>query len=563
MRAANELPARSILGGISRKKRLLTTLGIAGGVALAASMPLCAQTAGQSKKLNILVIFGDDIGMWNVGAYTHGMMGRTPNIDSLAKQGAIFTDHYGQASCTAGRAAFMTGQMPLRTGETTIGIPGSTLGIQKEDPTLAEVLKTQGYATAQFGKNHLGDRNEFLPTVHGFDEWFGNLYHLNAQEEPEQLDYPGQKNPEYTKKYGPRDVLYTWASDRDDPAEDPVFGRVGKQKIEKRGQLTRKRMETFDQEVTDATLKYLDKVGKGDKPFFVWYNATAIHIWSHPQNKYVQMAVNEGRAEEDVVRAKMLEHDEQVGSLLRKLDELGIADNTLVVYSTDNGVELMMWPDGGMGPFRGEKGTSWEGGFRVPCLIKWPGQIKPGTELNGVQSHEDLFVTLAAAAGMPNLKQELLKGKKMGDMTYKVHLDGYNQLDYWTGKSDKSARREFFYYDETDLMAIRVDGWKMHIGVKPEGLWWNEKYYPNVPYLFNLLMDPMEKMDPESHEWGYVGRKFFASKMWAPNAASPFIAEHLKSLAEYPPRQKADTLSIKKALEETMKKFENPKGSNN
>ncbi|MBP1599624.1 MAG: arylsulfatase [Acidobacteria bacterium] len=564
MGAAKELFTMSSLGEIGGPKRLLTMLGIAGGVVLAAgAMPSCAQAAEQNKKPNILVIWGDDIGMWNVGAYTHGMMGRTPNIDSLARQGAIFTDHYGQASCTAGRAAFLMGQMPLRTGETTIGIPGSKLGIQKEDPTLAEVLKSQGYATAQFGKNHLGDRNEFLPTVHGFDEWFGNLYHLNAQEEPEQLDYPGQKNPEYTKKYGPRDILYTWASNQDDPAEDPVFGRVGRQKIEKRGQLTRKRMETFDQEVTDATLKYLDKVGKGDTPFFVWYNTTATHIWSHPQKKYVQMAVNEGRAEEDVVRAKMIEHDEQVGSLLKKLDELGVADNTIVLYSTDNGVELMMWPDGGMGPFRGEKGTSWEGGFRVPCLVKWPGHIKPGTELNGIQSHEDLFVTLAAAAGMPNLKQELLQGKKMGDMTYKVHLDGYNQLDYWTGKTDRSARREFFYYDETDLMAIRVDGWKMHIGVKPEGLWWNEKYYPNVPYLFNLLMDPMEKMDPESKEWGYIGRKFFAAKMWAPTAAAPFIAEHLKSLSEYPPRQKADTLSLKKALEETMKKLENPKGGNN
>ena len=425
------------------------------------------------------------------------------------------------------------------------------------------MLKSQGYATGQFGKNHLGDRNEFLPTVHGFDEWFGNLYHLNAQEEPEQLDYPGQKNPEYLKRFGPRDVLQTWATTVDDPTEDPVFGRVGKQKIEKKGQLTRKRMETFDGEVLDVTLKYLDKVGKGEKPFFVWFNTTATHIWSHSPKKYIQMAVDEGRAESDVVRAKMIEHDEQVGSLLKKLEELGVADNTIVIYSTDNGVELMMWPDGGMGPFRGEKGTSWEGGFRVPCLIKWPGQIKPGKELNGIQSHEDLFVTLATAAGMPNLKEELLKGKKMGDMTYKVHLDGYNQLDYWTGKSAKSARREFFYYDETDLMAIRVDAWKMHIGVKPEGLWWNEKYYPNVPYLFNLLMDPMEKMDPESKEWGYIGRKFFAQKMWAPTAAAPFIAEHLKSLSEYPPRQKADTLSIKKALEETMKKFENPKRGNN
>ena len=528
----------------------------------AAAKPAAQAASGQTKKPNILVIWGDDIGMWNVGAYTHGMMGRTPSIDSIARQGLIFTDHYGQASCTAGRAAFITGQMPLRTGETTIGIPGSKIGIQKEDPTLAEVLKSQGYVTGQFGKNHLGDRNEFLPTVHGFDEWYGNLYHLNAEEEPEQLDYPGNRNPDFKAKYAPRGVLHAWATGVDDPTEDPVFGRVGKQKIENTGPLTRKRMETFDGEVLDMTLKYMDKVGKGDKPFFVWFNTTAIHIWSHPTSKYVQMAVSEGRAEEDVVRAKMIEHDEQVGALLKKLEDLGVADNTIVIYSTDNGVETMLWPDGGTGPFRGEKGTSWEGGFRVPCLVRWPGHIKPGTELNGIQSHEDLFVTLAAAAGMPNLKTELLTGKKIGDMTYKVHLDGYNQLDYWTGKTDKSARREFFYYDETDLMAIRVDGWKMHIGVKPEGLWWNEKYYPSVPYLFNLLMDPMEKMDPESKEWGYAGRMFFAKKMWAPNAATPFIAEHIKSLTEYPPRQKADTLSLKKALESIMQKLENPNGAN-
>jgi arylsulfatase len=343
---------------------------------------------------------------------------------------------------------------------------------------------------------------------------------------------------------------------------DPVFGKVGKQKIEKKGQLTRKRMETFDAEVLDATLKFMDKVGKSGKPFFVWFNTTATHIWSHPQQKYIQMAVDEGRAETDVVRAKMIEHDQQVGALLKKLEELGVANNTIVVYSTDNGNELMFWPDGGYAPFRGEKGTSWEGGFRVPFLVKWPGQIKPGTELNGIQSHEDLFVTLAAAAGMVDLKKELLTGKKMGDTTYKVHLDGYNQLDYWTGKTDKSARRAFFYYDETDLMAIRVDGWKMHIGVKPEGSWWDEKYYPSVPYVFNLLMDPMEKMDPQSKEYGYIGRKFFAQKMWAPTAAGPFIAEHLKSLAEYPPRQAADTLSLKKALEKTMEKLENPKGGN-
>jgi len=519
--------------------------------------------SAQTSKPNIVVIFGDDIGYWNVGAYTQGMMGRTPNIDSIAKNGILFTDHYGQPSCTAGRAAFIMGQLPIRTGMTTIGIPGSTRGIQKEDPTLAEVLKSVGYVTGQFGKNHLGDRNEFLPTVHGFDEWFGNLYHLNAEEEPEELDYPGQKNPAYLEKFGPRGVLHTWATEVDDSTTDPKFGRVGKQKIEDTGKLTRKRMETFDAEVLAETLKWMDKNGKTGKPFFLWFNSTAIHIWSHPNPKYVQMAVDEGRSETDVVRARMIEHDEHVGAILKKLQELGVADNTIVIYSTDNGNELLFWPDGGYAPFRGEKGTTWEGGMRVPCLIQWPGHIPPGTVSNGIQSHEDLFVTLAAAAGLPNLKDDLLKGIKMGSMTYKVHLDGYNNLDLWTGKTEKSARREIFYYDETDLMALRVDGWKMHIGVKNNGLWWDPKTYPSVPYIFNLLMDPMEKMDPESHEWGYIGRKFFAQKLWAPTAAGPFLAAHLKSLQDYPPRQGADTLSMKKAIDETMKKMENPGGSSN
>jgi arylsulfatase A-like enzyme len=438
---------------------------------------------------------------------------------------------------------------------TTIGIPGSARGIQKEDPTLAEVLKSAGYATAQFGKNHLGDRNEFLPTVHGFDEWFGNLYHLNAEEEPEELDYPGQKNPEYKKMFGPRGVLRSKASDVDDPTEDPKFGRIGKQKIEDTGPLTRKRMETFDSEVLDETLKYIDKNGKGDKPFFVWFNSTAIHIWSRPQPKYVQMAVDEGRAEEDVVRAKMLEHDDHVGALLKKLDDLGIADNTIVVYSTDNGFELMMWPDGGNAPFRGEKGTTWEGGVRVPCFLRWPAAVPAGRTVNDMQSHEDVYVTLAAAAGLPDIKERLLSGTKLGgDVTYTAHLDGYNNLDLWTGKTNKSARREYFYYDETDLMAIRVDNWKIAFGVKKEGSWFNEKSYPSVPYVFNLRMDPLEKMDPESHEWGYAGRKFLAQKLWAPTAAGPFLQAHLQSIAAFPPRQAADTLNMKKAVDEAMHK---------
>ena len=540
------------------KIRFATMAAVCGLLSMAASH-------AADKKPNILVIWGDDIGMWNVGAYSHGMMGTTPNIDRIGREGMLFTDHYGQPSCTAGRAAFLTGQLPIRTGMTTIGIPGSKRGIQKSDPTLAEVLKSQGYATAQFGKNHLGDRNEFLPTVHGFDEWYGNLYHLNAEEEPEELDYPGQINPKlrsaeasakFTEMFAPRGMLHTRATDVDDPTDQPKWGRVGKQKIEDIGKLTRKRMETVDNEVTAETLKWLDKHGKGDKPFFCWYNSTAIHIRSRPAQKYIQMAVDEGRPEEDVVRARMIEHDELVGSLLKKLAELGIEDNTIVIYSTDNGNELMLWPDGGYAPFRGEKGTTWEGGVRVPMLVKWPGTIKPGQVVNGIQNHEDVFATLAAAAGLPNLKEELLAGKKLGETTYKVHLDGYNQLDLWTGKTTKSARNEIFYYDETDLMALRVGPWKMHIGVKKEGSWWNDKYYPSIPYFFNLQLDPMEKMDQESHEWGTTSRQFFAHKMWALNASGPVIAAHLKSLLDYPPSQGADTLSIKKALEEMQVKME-------
>src|SRR5215472_16361640 len=543
----------------SRRNLLLagTTLATASVMGSAGEIKTSqARQPPVGRRPNILVIFGDDIGMWNVGAYCNGMMGRTPNIDRIAKEGILFTDHYGQPSCTAGRAAFIMGQLPVRTGMTTIGIPGSTRGIQKSDPTLAEVLKADGYATAQFGKNHLGDRNEFLPTVHGFDYWFGNLYHLNAEEEPEELDYPGQKNAQYRQRFGPRGVLRAFATDVDDPTTDPKFGRVGKQKIEDTGPLTRKRMETIDAEVLDDTLKWMDTNGKGDKPFFVWFNSTAIHIWSHPTQKYIQMAVEEGRAEEDVVRARMLEHDEHVGALLKKLDDLGIANNTIVVYTTDNGNELLFWPDGGYAPFRGEKGTTWEGGVRVPCMVRWPGQIPPGSVSNEIQAHEDIYLTLATAAGQAGIKEKLLTGAQLGETTYKVHLDGYDNTALWTGKSKKSARREFYYYDETDLMGLRVDDWKLSFGVKKEGSWWNAKDYPSVPYIFNLRMDPMEKMDPESHEWGYIGRKFLAQKLWAPTAAGPFLQAHLQSITEFPPRQGADTLSMKKAVEEAMRKID-------
>ena len=515
-----------------------------------------SHAVAKTDRPNILVIFGDDIGMWNVGAYTHGMMGRTPNIDRIAKEGMLFTDHYAQPSCTAGRAAFITGQMPIRTGMTTIGIPGSTLGIQKEDPTLAEVLKPLGYTAGQFGKNHLGDRNEFLPTVHGFDEFYGNLYHLNAEEEPEQLDYPGVKNPAFKEKFGPRGVLHCWATDKDDPTEDPKFGPMGQQRCENTGALTRERMKTVDDEFLAAAEDFIDRSVKDDKPFFVWFNPTRMHIWTHVPQEYIQKAVDEGRPEIDVYRAGMIQHDEQVGRLLKKLDDLGITDNTIVVYSTDNGYELLFWPDGGYAPFRGEKGTTWEGGVRVPILVRWPGKIPADSVSNGIQSHEDLYVTLAAAAGTPNIKAELLKGKQMGAMTYKVHLDGYNNLDHWMGKSDKSARNQYFYYDESDLTGLRVGDWKMSFAVKEEGLWWDPLVYPRVPYLFNLRMDPMELFDPHSPEWGYMARKLFAEKLWTLIPAQGLLAEHMKSLQEWPPRQRAESLSLQKAMEATMQSLE-------
>ncbi len=542
---------------MNNTNRLIWRIAIVWAVFFTCLLTMDRALAQQTdKKPNILVIFGDDVGMWNVGAYTHGMMGRTPNIDRIAKEGMLFTDHYAQPSCTAGRAAFITGQMPIRTGMTTIGIPGSTLGLQKEDPTLAEVLKPLGYTAGQFGKNHLGDRNEFLPTVHGFDEFFGNLYHLNAEEEPEQLDYPGVKNPAFKEKFGPRGVLHCWATDKDDPAEDPKFGRMGKQRCENSGPLTRERMKTVDTEFLTAAEGFIDRSVKDGKPFFVWFNPTRMHIWTHVPQAYIQKAVDEGRPEIDVYRAGMIQHDEQVGQLLKKLDDLGIADNTIVVYSTDNGYELLFWPDGGYSPFRGEKGTTWEGGVRVPLVVRWPGKIPAGSASNGIQSHEDLYVTLAAAAGAANIKEELLKGKKMGAMTYKVHLDGYNNLDHWMGKTEKSARNRYFYYDESDMTGLRVGDWKMSFAVKEDGLWWDQLVYPRVPYLFNLRMDPMELFDPHSPEWGYMARKLFAEKLWTLIPAQGLIAEHIKSLQEWPPRQRAQSLSMQKAMEAAMQSLE-------
>src|SRR5438128_4310669 len=378
-------------------------------------------SAQQAQKPNILVIMGDDIGYWNISAYNRGQMGyRTPNIDRIANEGAMFTDFYGQQSCTAGRAAFITGQSPIRTGLTKVGLPGSDIGLRAEDPSVGDIMKSLGYATGQFGKNHLGDRNEFLPTVHGFDEFFGNLYHLNAEEEPENPDYP--KNPDFRKRFGPRGVLRCTATDNDDPTEDMHYGRVGRQKIENTGPLNSKRMETIDEEFLAAAKDFIDRQHKAGKPWLCYLNSTRMHVWTHlkPESK--------GKTGLGTYPDGMVETDGHVGQLLKLLDDLGIADNTIVVYTTDNGAEVMTWPDGGSTPFRGEKDTNWEGGFRVPCVIRWPGIIKPGTIVNDMCAHEDFIPTFAAAAGEPQIVDKLRKGHKLGDRTFKVHLDGSNLL---------------------------------------------------------------------------------------------------------------------------------------
>jgi arylsulfatase A-like enzyme len=401
---------------------------------LASPRDAAAQGIPGAKPPNILIIWGDDIGCWNVSAYNQGTMGyKTPNIDRIAREGALFTDWYGQQSCTAGRAAFITGQSPIRTGLTKVGLPGAKEGLMPEDPTLADLLKPLGYATGQFGKNHLGDRNEFLPTVHGFDEFFGNLYHLNAEEEPENVDYP--KGETFKERFGPRGVLHCFASDADDATVDGRFGRVGKQKIEDTGHLTRKRMETVDEEITKGALDFMEKNAKAGKPFLCWWNSTRMHIFTHLKPSSV------GKTGLGIYADGMVEHDGMVGQLLDKLKELGIEDSTIVMYSTDNGAEAFTWPDGGTTQFRGEKNTQWEGGFRVPCAIRWPGVIKPGTVINEICAHEDMIPTLLAAAGDANVKDDLLKGKRYGEKTFKVHLDGYNLMPVLKGGATRASGR--------------------------------------------------------------------------------------------------------------------------
>jgi arylsulfatase len=480
------------------------------------------------KKPNILVMFGDDIGWFNISAYNLGVMGyKTPNIDRIAKEGAMFTDAYGQQSCTAGRAAFLTGQSPYRTGLTKVGLPGADLGLKFEDPTLAELLKPQGYTAGQFGKNHLGDRDEHLPTVHGFDEFFGNLYHLNAEEEPENPDYP--KDPNFKKKFGPRGVLHSWAQPD------------GTQKIEDTGPLTRKRMETIDMEVLDHASRFIRDNTAADKPWFCWFNTTRMHVWTHLKPE------SQGVTGLGVYPDGMVEHDGHIGQMLNLLDELGITDDTIVVYTTDNGAEVMSWPDGGTTVFRGEKNTSWEGGYRVPLLIRYPKAIKPGTISNGIVSLEDFVPTLVGAAGEPEIKEKLLEGYTVGDRTYKVHLDGYNFVPFLTEPDEKWPRREFFYFtDDGDLAALRVDQWKvLFLEQRAEGFdVWAEPFVPlRVPRIFNLRTDPLERAMHESI--GYKTWLFEHVFLLVP--AQAIVKKFMTTFAAYPPRQKAASFSVDKA----------------
>ena len=486
-----------------------------GRFSVAALLLICNSLALGQDKPNILIIWGDDIGPYNISAYNMGRMGyRTPNIDRIAAEGIIFTDAYGEQSCTAGRAGFITGQHPMRTGLTKVGLPGAEEGLQKEDPTIATLLKDQGYVTRQFGKNHLGDRDEHLPTNHGFDEFFGNLYHLNAEDEPEHPNYP--KDPAFKKRFGPRGVIKSFADG----------------KIEDTGPLNKKRMETVDEEFLAASLKFIDKAHAKKKPFFVWFNATRMHVWTRLKPESV------GVTGQGLYADGMAEHDGHVGQLLAKLDDLGITENTLVMYATDNGAELALWPDGGYTPYRGEKNSNWEGGYRVPMMVRWPDQIKAGQVSNEIIAMMDWMPTLAAAAGDDQVKAKLKKGARINGQSYKVHLDGYNFLPYFTGKTDKGPRQEFIYASDTgDIVALRDGDWKMVFREqRAHGLdVWQDPYVElRLPKLFNLRMDPFERMDHEGA--GYD--QWRAEHLFLLVPAMVEISEFKATFKEFPQRQK-------------------------
>lgn len=514
---------------------------ILGIVNLNAEEPKKETSTEQSqKKPNIVVIFGDDIGQSNLSIYTKGLMGyETPNIDRIAKEGLVFTDYYGEQSCTAGRAAFITGQSVFRSGLSKVGLPGAELGIKKEDPTIAEMLKPLGYATAQFGKNHLGDRDEQLPTAHGFDEFYGNLYHLNAEEEPENIDYPKESEfPGFRKKFGPRGVIHSFAQ------------ADGTQKIEDTGPLNKKRMETIDDDIAARAAEYIQKQAKADKPFFVWVNFTHMHVRTHVKPESVGQA---GRWLGPYADA-MIDHDKNVGTVLKKLDELGIADNTIVLYTTDNGPHMNTWPDAGMTPFRSEKNSNWEGAYRVPAMVRWPGKIKPNTVSNQIMSHLDWLPTLVAIGGDNDIKKKLLDGYKDGNKSYKVHLDGYNFLPYLTGADKKSPRNEFFYFsDDGDLTGLRYDNWKIVFAEQRAPgtlrIWAEPLTKLRVPKIFNLRMDPYEKADITSNTY----YDYLLDHAFIVIPAQDYVGKFLATFKEFPPRQRAASFSIDQALETLQK----------
>ena len=499
------------------------------------------------KKPNILVIWGDDIGIANLSCYSHGLMGyQTPNIDRLAKEGMMFTDSYGEQSCTAGRAAFITGQSGFRTGLTKVGIPASPIGLQPEDATIAELLKNHGYATGQFGKNHLGDLNKYLPTVHGFDEFFGNLYHLNAEEEPEMYDYPPEKDfPNFRKNFGPRGVLHSWATDTDDPTEEPRWGPVGKQRIEDTGPLTQKRMETCDDEFVAAAKDFIKRQHNDDKPFFVWVNTTHMHLFTHTKQESLGQA---GRWQSPY-HDTMIDHDKNVGELLDLLDELGIAEDTFVMYSTDNGPHMNSWPDGAMTPFRSEKNTNWEGAFRVPLLVRWPGKVKADSISTEIVQHHDWLPTFLAMAGEPDVIEKLLKGHTAHGKTFRNHIDGYNLLPYLTGIESESPRKLFIYFDDDgNVVAMRYDNWKVVFSEQrmPGTMQvWAEPFTPlRVPKLFNLRTDPYERADITSNTYW----DWFIHHAYIIYAAQLIAGQFAATFQDYPPRQKSASFTIDDAL---------------
>ena len=567
----DEAPPKSL----GRREMFLRGTALAAVAGIAASAPnRAAQAQTGDRKPNILVIMGDDVGWFNIGAYHQGIMsGKTPNLDKLAAEGMRFTDYYAEASCTAGRANFITGELPLRTGLTTVGQAGADVGLPAQAVTLATVLKSLGYATGQFGKNHLGDLNKFLPTVHGFDEFFGYLYHLDAMSDPYWFDYP----QDWIDKTGPRNLVHCWATDVDDPTEQPRWGRVGKQRIVDEGPLApfpnmegmqnwqkgrpaKYDMETFDEVLVTHSKRFMSEAKQADKPFFLWHNTTRMHVFTYLSPKYQAMMNSESNY--NVEEAGMAQMDDSIGDLLRHIEEIGEADNTIVIFTTDNGAEVFTWPDGGMTPFRSTKGTVYEGGFRVPAIIRWPGKIKPGTIENGIFSGLDWLPTLAAAAGAPDIKDQLLKGVKLGDRTYKNHLDGYNQLDLLLGRGP-SVRHELFYFGGPNLGALRVDDFKFTFFQQPYG-WPGEKVTTDMPTIINLRQDPFERTPALRGETlnnlggGYIN-DFYAREFWRFVQVQQTVAKLAATAIDYPPMQAPASFNleaVKRQVQEMMRAHE-------